>query len=342
MEAYQLPDAPLVTDQYNAIKTLIENFRVVSNMTLNYENDLFKKKVELMKKHRVEFRSIVRDTIRHSNNLVEFGEDLIEFYDGYELNRDKLNHLNLLLIDARINRTAIETTNLKIKSLLKDMLQVTEDLAGLQDPKNIDPSTYNNLTDVKAKKERYKNIAITLGVLVGIGVSIGVGFGVSELMSRGAKEVAKKVVVSNAQRVISLVAGSAVGSAAGGVAEKMASLPVENKRAEASMLEKTLSERKNQITEKSDELKEIVDVSMKSCLQDLESFWIKYVTSLEKLIEKHKFINENESPTKELINRSRWVKAIEECKNYSHGINNEINADIYVNQNSRDNRLVSF
>ncbi|RHZ61609.1 hypothetical protein Glove_346g113 [Diversispora epigaea] len=274
MEVYQLPDALPMTEQYLAVKTLTKHFGEASDITLSFKNDLFEEKVELIKKQRVEFRSIVIETIRHSKNLVEFGEDLIEFFDGYESNEDKLAHLNSLLSDARVNKASIEKTKSKIKKLLDGMLNFIDGLVkDFKDDKKVDPSTYNNLA---------KLVILVIGV---------------------AAFVVTKIVTS---------------------------LNAKNKSLEATILKNTIDERKNQITEKSGELKKSFYDSMHPCLKKLESFWDKYVDKLERLIEKYKSPSEHGSPRiKFMINKKRWMESIEECKNYSRDINNGINTDIF-------------
>ncbi|CAG8570373.1 33991_t:CDS:1 [Gigaspora margarita] len=320
---YQLPNAPPITEQHIAVKTLIRHFRNVSNIKLNFKNVLFEEKIELVKKFKVEFRSIFMETIGHSDNLAEFGEDLIEFVNGDGSNEDQLDLLNSLLIDARINKAAIENTNLKIKSLLNEMSKLTEnlreDLKDFNEKKNVDASTYNDKMKAEELEQLYEIGANILSLLV--------GFGAAALVPNANTAVAattKEVLLNYAKKtIVTMVTSKAT--------KIVASLPAQNKRQEVIRLENILSERQKQILEKSKELKETIDL-MDSCLKQLEVYWGKNVLKLQRVIEKYKSPSEHGSLRKELINPKRWQKTIEECRTYSHDINKEINIDIYVNQ----------
>nr|CAG8461581.1 13726_t:CDS:2 [Entrophospora candida] len=116
------------------------------NVTLDFENKYFENKIELIKNCREEFQSIVNNTIQQSDELAKFDGDLMVLikHCGDRTVEYKLNYLNRLLNDVITNKTAIEKTNSKIKTLEDDMTMIHNELLKFDfgNMKNIDSTTY--------------------------------------------------------------------------------------------------------------------------------------------------------------------------------------------------------
>jgi len=158
----QFSDSPSIKELSINVQKVIRFLRNASNLTLDFQNEFFESKIELIKKHRKEFHSIAIKTIDQCSNLARFGEELMILIescnDGSISNQDISEYLRTLLNDAERNKIAIEDINSNINSLVCNMSNIYNDLAkyDLNGGNNIDTKTSDELKKTELRKKYYK------------------------------------------------------------------------------------------------------------------------------------------------------------------------------------------
>nr|CAG8564739.1 10715_t:CDS:2 [Entrophospora candida] len=172
-EIYKPPNLPTIKHLSSTVQTLTQSFRDASSETLDFKNEFFESKISLIKKERMEFRSVATDITHQCDSLVKFGEELMIFIESHSdesvPNEDLLECLNDFLRVAKKNKTATETTQSKIKSLADNMKTVHDELVDfdLDNMENIDPKTYKNLKMTKV----ISTLACIMGAYVNLGAT---------------------------------------------------------------------------------------------------------------------------------------------------------------------------
>nr|CAG8643373.1 14979_t:CDS:1 [Entrophospora candida] len=320
MAIHEFPDPPNIKKFSNATERIFDLFRNACGVTLDFKNEYFENKIESVKKCRREFHSIADDTIDQADNLVKFGGDimiLVEFYNDEDISKkDILDYLNKLSNDAITNKTAIEKTSAKIKTLKGDMIEIYNELKkfDFKNMKNIDPITYNKFKNAEFKKNFLIALSMTALILSTM-ITIPVA-GTVLMVGFDAVEMATLAVAATTTTTLSTVG---IGS----------SYPADKNKENAAKLQKTLNIRQKQMINKSENIQNDI-LSAIPILKELEDFWMAQIVELERLTEYFESSSVKRFPLNKLIIKrleKRWKETIEECKHYSDTTRNKVEDD---------------